>query len=309
MSVYPDNKISSFKTKLPAPIDLQDGRVWEVGLTDIIYPKTWLNNQRDDPGEYIEFWEWSPTAPPPDPEDAFNSKLTSLFGGSSGSGGPKSTKIDLPPGYFSTPQDVVDALNRLLPTQDLSFLWWRELSALTMTLRNRLIKVRMGAGLRKRLGFDENRAVRFNQNAGYSGDDYLGPMLLTSGLNADVVVMTDGKLLQESTTHSPPTGIKEITYTSTHPPDLHGNLTALFVYCNLVQERPVGDSMVSLLRVVPAKGKQGDTVNIAFQPVHYLALNQTYFQTVEIDIRDDTGRLVPFEAGRVVVTLHLRPQK
>jgi hypothetical protein len=30
---------------------------------------------------------------------------------------------------------------------------------------------------------------------------------------------------------------------------------------------------------------------------------------VEIDIKDDTGSLVPFERGRVVVTLHCRKRK
>jgi hypothetical protein len=32
-------------------------------------------------------------------------------------------------------------------------------------------------------------------------------------------------------------------------------------------------------------------------------------QTVEIDIRDDTGVKIPFERGRVVVTLHCRKRK
>ena len=33
------------------------------------------------------------------------------------------------------------------------------------------------------------------------------------------------------------------------------------------------------------------------------------FQTVEIDIRDDTGVKIPFERGRVVVTVHCRKRK
>jgi hypothetical protein len=33
------------------------------------------------------------------------------------------------------------------------------------------------------------------------------------------------------------------------------------------------------------------------------------FQTVEIDIRDDTGVKIPFERGRVVVTLHCGKRK
>ena len=46
-----------------------------------------------------------------------------------------------------------------------------------------------------------------------------------------------------------------------------------------------------------------------FDPIQYCPLLQRRFQTVEIDIRDDTGSIVPFERGRVVVTLHSRKLK
>lgn len=38
---FPDNKISHFITQLPSPIDLK--HEWEVGLSQIIYPHSWLN--------------------------------------------------------------------------------------------------------------------------------------------------------------------------------------------------------------------------------------------------------------------------
>jgi hypothetical protein len=40
--------------------------------------------------------------------------------------------------------------------------------------------------------------------------------------------------------------------------------------------------------------------------IQYCPLILRRFQTVEIDIRDDTGVKIPFERGRVVVTLHCR---
>jgi hypothetical protein len=45
-------------------------------------------------------------------------------------------------------------------------------------------------------------------------------------------------------------------------------------------------------------------LNRVFDPIQYCPLLQRRFQTVEIDIRDDTGSIVPFERGRVVV-LHV----
>ena len=36
----------------------------------------------------------------------------------------------------------------------------------------------------------------------------------------------------------------------------------------------------------------------------YVPVSKKEFNTLEIDIRDDTGRPVPFEVGKVVATLH-----
>lgn len=41
LDLYPDNTLSSFTTKLDPPIDLQGS--YEIGLSEIIYPRTWLN--------------------------------------------------------------------------------------------------------------------------------------------------------------------------------------------------------------------------------------------------------------------------
>ena len=49
--------------------------------------------------------------------------------------------------------------------------------------------------------------------------------------------------------------------------------------------------------------------NDFFYPIQYCPLLQKRFQTVEIDLRDDTRSRVPFERGRVVVTLHCRKRK
>ena len=50
-------------------------------------------------------------------------------------------------------------------------------------------------------------------------------------------------------------------------------------------------------------------VTRVFDPVQYCALVLRRFQTVEIDIRDATGVKIPFERGRMVVTLHCRKRK
>ena len=72
----------------------------------------------------------------------------------------------------------------------------------------------------------------------------------------------------------------------------------------------VGDAQVPLLRIVPVEGRRdAEMVTRVFDPVQYCPLVLRRFQTVEIDIRDDTGVKIPFERGRVVVTLHCRKRK
>ena len=88
--------------------------------------------------------------------------------------------------------------------------------------------------------------------------------------------------------------------------DVNQGLNSLYVYCPLVEPRMVGDAHVPLLRIVPVEGRDGQMVTRVFDPIQYCTLLQRRFQDVEIDIRDDMGRVVPFERGRVVVTLHCR---
>lgn len=71
----------------------------------------------------------------------------------------------------------------------------------------------------------------------------------------------------------------------------------------------VGDTQAPLLRVVPVQGRDGQQVARVFDPVQYLPIALRSFQTVEIDIRDDTGKPIAFESGRVVVTLHCRKRR
>jgi hypothetical protein len=71
----------------------------------------------------------------------------------------------------------------------------------------------------------------------------------------------------------------------------------------------VGDAQVSLLRIVLVAGRDGEMMTRTFDHIQYCPLAQYRFQDIQIDIGDDTGKVVPFERGRVVVTLHCRKKK
>ena len=88
----------------------------------------------------------------------------------------------------------------------------------------------------------------------------------------------------------------------------HG-FDTLYVYTNIVESRIVGDTLAPLLRPLPISGRNGDRVSARFTNVHYVPLSYSHFDSIEVDIRDDMGRRVPFEYGRVTVTLHFRRRR
>ena len=76
------------------------------------------------------------------------------------------------------------------------------------------------------------------------------------------------------------------------------------MYCDVVEPRVVGDSLTPLLRIVPVEGEHGELVTRIYNNVHYVRVQRKTFQTLEVNIRDRTGKKVPFERGTLNVTLH-----
>ncbi len=103
---------------------------------------------------------------------------------------------------------------------------------------------------------------------------------------------------------------KEILYKVTteaeREADLENGFHNLYIYCDIIQSQLVGDSQVPLLRIVPVEGKDGERVNRSFLSPQYLPISKKEFDTIEVNIKRDTGEKVPFEAGRVLITLHFR---
>ncbi len=85
-----------------------------------------------------------------------------------------------------------------------------------------------------------------------------------------------------------------------------GPLNNLFVYCDVVEHVPVGDTAAPLLRCLNIKGKRGEGVCSAYDSPIYVPVQKKSFETVEVNIMIDTGEPVPFTGGRSLITLHFR---
>ena len=85
--------------------------------------------------------------------------------------------------------------------------------------------------------------------------------------------------------------------------DLRRGFESLYVYSSIVEPRIVGDKIAPLLRIVPITGSHWEMVTARFDHVQYIPVLSREFGCVETEIRDDTGRPVPLERGKVTVTL------
>ena len=56
------------------------------------------------------------------------------------------------------------------------------------------------------------------------------------------------------------------------------------------------------------QGKMGEVVAKTFTNIQYVTVQTKSFEDIEIILRDDTGKPVPFERGKVLVTLHFKQQ-
>lgn len=83
----------------------------------------------------------------------------------------------------------------------------------------------------------------------------------------------------------------------------------LFVYSNLCEPSIVGDTHAPLLRIVNIEARKfdfGTTIVKHFGPVHYVPVLVNRFQTIDIDIRDQFGKPIPFEFGTLTAALHFK---
>ena len=83
-------------------------------------------------------------------------------------------------------------------------------------------------------------------------------------------------------------------------------VSTIYVYCDIVEPQIVGDTSAQLLKSIPAEGKFGDIIAKTFTNLQYIPIRTKSFEAVEVLLRNDTGHPVPFERGKVVITLHFR---
>jgi hypothetical protein len=105
--------------------------------------------------------------------------------------------------------------------------------------------------------------------------------------------LRDGQLIDETTTGSS---------TSSSLTDV----TAIYVYANIVQPQVVGNTHSSLLQIVPVQGKFGDVVQYSPPKLLYLPLRSNTINSIEIQLARSSGEPIKLQTGHVIVQLHFQ---
>jgi len=281
------NTIANYTTKLPSHVSL-DGK-WEVGLAEISYTKSWYNIPKDHELQiwYVQKGERSDTI--------LRDKETRLKRG-----------------FYNTIDDVIQSLNSYI--NDLNDLNnWEDAPQVSRNETNRLVGIKYGQTKDKR-----RLLVQFDPElCPILGFDFLKLQESNHAVMLDYITTEKGWLakreaddqkIAKQNTYLEDLLEKHISVTADSPYDLSGGYHSLFVYCNVVHPSFVGDSYTQLLRIVeiPSERKFGEQVHLHYQNPFYIPLLTQEFETIEIDIKDETGESVPFEFGRSIVTLHFR---
>ena len=305
---HPTNKPNSFKITLQTPIDLTGE--WETGLAQLIFPHSWheaVISQADQHHHHL-----------------FLIKLHIK-----GDAGDDATKtgywrdLHIKPTQYHTIKDLLLAIR--LATEEsksgvVEFIY-RPLQALQTSqpgadknkkkdygpvdinhLRINCIDgniLALPTELASILSYDIEKLRKYSRHLGIS--------LAPSMDNRQWVIISTSPSQKYDARQYLPAGLDEnISLKIIDAERDIGLFQNIYINSDLIESQFVGDTRANVLRIISPRQEKGQVETFNFDPIFYLPLRVVKFNTIEINITGDTGRLVPFEGGVVVVVLHLR---
>lgn len=82
----------------------------------------------------------------------------------------------------------------------------------------------------------------------------------------------------------------------------------MYIYTDIVKYQYIGDTLSPLLRTVSIpSSKVLSTESVIYDSPHYLPVNKSSIDTINIKIKDEQGQNIKFERGKSIIKLHFRP--
>ena len=89
--------------------------------------------------------------------------------------------------------------------------------------------------------------------------------------------------------------------------DLLRGISSIFIYCDICEPIRIGTEIAPLLRTVAYNNvKYGEVIHLNYVNPMYIRVNKSFIDTIQIQICDATGEIVPFAEGLTTCTLHFK---
>ena len=288
MNIYPNNTLAKYTTRLHNDVSLQGE--WEVGLSEIVFPKTWFNINEN---QYVRIRVY--TNGHDIIEDEASVEEIDYFDR------PTLFDVKIRPGYYVNVESLVFEINICLEQYYQKLLKRDHVqgSNITSAAFNRV----------KNEGWIK---LFYNTNSNMIEVEMLpaADVILTPDLNDilgfkrnSLALRAQHILMRPDSSVMPGPLVK---FTANHVADVDSGRHMMYVYCDVLERVAVGDTLAPLLRIVDINGAFGTTIHRNYERPRYVPLQKLNFESLEIDIRDAFGEPVPFESGSLIVTLHFR---
>ena len=266
---YGKQPLAHYRTRLAKTLHLNVSE-WEVGIAEIIYPISW-NNIVNATFKVRKLenskWRWN--------------------------------KGRIPDGNYEDVRKVIQTLqneiNEILGDQKSNIhLSYNKSTRRVKVFLNENYGIILSNSLAQPLGFGdtENKCqlsnIKYVTSSPFSSSSFKKDDFQNEDCESETITITGD------------------TITSTFIADVNRTLRTLYVHCNIVESQLVGDQCVPLLRTIAVKGQVDDVIADSFSNIHYMGVERSTFQEIEIHITDDTGKTIRFQQGRVVVKLHFK---
>ncbi|GFQ88348.1 uncharacterized protein TNCT_238721 [Trichonephila clavata] len=95
-------------------------------------------------------------------------------------------------------------------------------------------------------------------------------------------------------------------YKSEYVLELRAGITEVYVYCDIVAPSLVGDSLASILKIIPVANENNEQIVKHFPVPLYFRVKKQFFDVIEIEMRTSSGTPIKFISGKTNLVLSFR---